>query len=241
MAKTVVITGASSAIGQAIARRLAGPESRAILHGLRNVAACRTLLEDWPGGAEIRAVDLGDREQLAAFCAELRQMDVDILVNAAAHNKPELLLNQDAADIDAMIAVNILALTALCGAVLPRMMVRRQGVIVNLSSVAAARGNRGQAVYAGSKGFVEAFSRSLAAEYGGRGIRVNAVAPGAIDSGKLKELLAYAADEVHDSTVSKGLGTPADVAAAVAFLCSDDARFINGKVIAVDGGFCRGV
>jgi 3-oxoacyl-[acyl-carrier protein] reductase len=241
MAKRIVITGASSAIGQAIARRLANPADRVILHGLRNAQACQPLLKDWGGGAEIRAVDLGDRDQLAAFCAELRQMDVDILVNAAACNIPDLLPNQNAADIDAMIDVNIRALAALCGAVLPRMMVRRRGVIVNLSSVAATRGNRGQAVYAGTKGFAESFTRSLAAEYGGRGIRVNAVAPGAIDSGKLKELLSYAADEVHGSTVTKGLGAPDDVAAAVAFLCSDDARFINGKILAVDGGFCRGV
>lgn len=238
MARTIVITGASSEIGQAIARRLVRPGDRVILQGLRHVEA---LAHSWGGEAEIRSVDLGHRGQLAAFCAELRQTEVDILVNAAACNKPDLLPNLAEPDIDAMIDVNVRALVAICSAVLPAMMVRRRGVIVNLSSVAAARGNRGQSVYAGTKGFVESFTRSLAAEYGGRGIRVNAVAPGAIDGGKLKELLSYAADEVQASTVAKNLGTPEDVAGTVAFLCSDDARFINGRVIAVDGGFCRGV
>lgn len=239
MADNIVITGASSQIGSAIARRLVKAGDCAILHGSRNVEACRAVAMACAGRCEVIGADFRDPGQLAGFCARLKE--VDILVNAAAWTKADLLPNLQEHDIEAMITVNIRALVAICRAVVPGMMARRRGVIVNLSSVAAARGNKGQSIYAGTKGFVESFTRALAAEYGGRGIRVNAVAPGAIDAGSLRELLSYAADEVRTSTVTKRLGTPEDVAAAVAFLSSRDAEFMNGKCLAVDGGFCRGV
>jgi 3-oxoacyl-[acyl-carrier protein] reductase len=144
-------------------------------------------------------------------------------------------------DIAGMIAVNIQSLVSACRAVIPAMMVKRRGIIVNVSSIAAWRGNRGQTVYGGTKGFVESFTRSLAAEFGGRGIRANCVAPGAIDAGSLKELLSYAEDKVKNSTAVNRLGTPEDVAAAVAFLCGPEASFVNGACIHVDGGFLTGV
>ena len=137
--------------------------------------------------------------------------DVDILVNAAAFTRTDLLPNLNDNDIVRMINVNIKALIAVCRAVLPAMMVKRKGVIVNISSVAALRGNRGQSVYAGTKGFMESYTKSLAAEYGGRGIRINSIAPGAIDAGSLKELLSYAEDVVKKSIASNRLGTPEDV------------------------------
>jgi 3-oxoacyl-[acyl-carrier protein] reductase len=140
-----------------------------------------------------------------------------------------------------MLAVNIRALIEVTRAVLLGMMMRKRGVIVNISSIAALRGNRGQSVYAGTKGFMESFTRSLAAEYGRKGIRINAVAPGPIDAGSLKDLLGYAPGEVKEAIAAGRLGTPKDVAAATAFLCSDDAAFINGRIIPVDGGFMRGI
>jgi 3-oxoacyl-[acyl-carrier protein] reductase len=140
-----------------------------------------------------------------------------------------------------MINVNIIALIKICKSVIPAMIVKRKGCIVNISSIAATRGNKGQTVYAGTKGFVESFTRSLTAEYGSRGIRVNCVAPGPIDAGSLKELLTYASEEVNKSVVSNRLGKPEDVASVVAFLCSEKANFINGKCIHVDGGFMKGV
>lgn len=144
-------------------------------------------------------------------------------------------------DLQVMLNANISAVVKLCRAALPSMLARRTGCIVNISSVAANKGNPGQAVYAGTKGFLESFSRSLAAEYGPKGVRVNCVAPGAIDAGSLKELLALAPDELRQNSALRRLGSADDVAAAVAFLCSDDAGFITGRTIAVDGGFSRGV
>ena len=239
MSRNVVITGASSAIGQAIAKRVVVPGDRVVLHCHRNASAWQSF-EGWPAADyEVVVADFSVLEQVDAFCARI--CETDILVNAAAVTKTGLLAQQERAQIDQMLDVNVRALVALCQAVLPGMVARRRGAIVNLSSVAAARGNRGQAVYAGTKGFVEAFTRSLAAEYGARGIRCNAVAPGAIDAGSLRELLAYAGDQVKQATAARRLGTPEDVAAAVAFLCADDAAFVNGKCLAVDGGFSQGV
>jgi NAD(P)-dependent dehydrogenase (short-subunit alcohol dehydrogenase family) len=192
-----------------------------------------------PADYQVVSVDFSRQEQVTDFCAGLGE--TDLLINGAAVTVTGLLPTLEPADIQRMLEVNIHALVAICQAVVPAMLVRRQGTIINLSSVAAGRGNRGQSVYAGTKGFVEAFTRALAAEYGGRGVRCNSVAPGAIDAGSMKELLDYAGDQVQQATAAGRTGTPEDVAAAVAFLCNADANFINGHCLAVDGGFSRGV
>lgn len=237
--RRIVITGASSQIGQAIAAQLASPDAHLILHGFRNGAALAASLQNFAGTYEIMTVDFTRQEELDRFCGALGE--VDVLVNAAACTKTALLPDLADGDIAQMIAVNIIAMTKICRAVLPAMMVRRSGVIVNITSITALRANRGQTVYAGTKGFAEAFTRSLAAEYGSRGIRANCVAPGAIDAGSLKELLSYAGTEVRRSTALGRLGTPDDVAAAVAFLCGPEATFINGATLPVSGGFLSGV
>jgi 3-oxoacyl-[acyl-carrier protein] reductase len=209
------------------------------LHNFKNKEPLLRFREEFGDTCQPVSVDFNDMEQLDRFVQ--KRHDIDILINAAAVTRAELLPVLKESDITRMLNVNILAAVKLCRAVIPGMVSRRRGIIVNISSAAALRGNRGQSVYAGTKGFIESFTRSMAAEYGGRGIRVNAVAPGAIAAGSMKELLAYGEKEVKESVVSNRLGTPGDVAAVVAFLCSENASFINGKSIGVDGGFCRGV
>jgi len=238
MSRNIAITGASSEIGLAICERLIGAADRAVLQCHYHPERLASLAEK-NKNIEMIAADFTQAEELERFCRMIKE--TDLLINAAAVVKTDLLVQAAAKDIADMLTVNIQAVIQTCSAVIPAMVGRRTGCIVNLSSVAAQRGNRGQAVYAGSKGFVEAFTRSLAAEYGGKGVRVNAVAPGPIESGSLKGLLSYASNQVRDSIVSNRLGTPQDVAALVAFLCSDEAAFINGKIYAIDGGFCRGV
>lgn len=241
--KKVVITGASSEIGLAIYNELTDAKTGDyfILQCLTNPVALEPILLQLPEGGrcEICKVDFQDEKALNAFLQRIR--DTDILVNAAAVTVTGTLPQLELEMIHRMIRVNIEALTRLCAAVIPGMAAKRRGCIVNISSITASRGNRGQSVYAGTKGYVESFTRSLAAEYGARGIRVNCVAPGPINSGKLEELLEYAPDEVKKSIVSNRLGEPADVANLVGFLCSEKAAFINGKIIGVDGGFMRGV
>jgi len=239
MTNNIIITGASSEIGLAICREIVKPGDHAVLHYFKNKEPLLRFCEEFGDTCQPVSVDFNDMEQLDRFVQ--KRHNIDILINAAAVTRAELLPVLKNDDVSRMLNVNILAAVKLCRAVIPGMVSRRRGIIVNISSAAALRGNRGQSVYAGTKGFIESFTRSMAAEYGGRGIRVNAVAPGAIAAGSLKELLAYGEKEVKESVVSNRLGTPGDVAAVVAFLCSENASFINGKSIGVDGGFCRGV
>ncbi|MCR5571539.1 MAG: SDR family oxidoreductase [Bacteroidales bacterium] len=230
----IVITGASSDIGLAIARRLSGSGKPLLLH-------CRSHADRFDGlEAEVVRADFADREDLGRFIAKLQ--DVEILVNAAADTQTALLPQLEDADIDRMLAVNITAATLLCKAVIPQMCLKRKGVIVNLSSVTAGRVYRGQSVYGGTKAYIETFTRGLAAEYAKKGLRCNCVAPGSIDSGSLQKLLiSTGSDVVRDVNASAKFGTPEDVAAAVAFLCSEESRYINGAVLHVDGGYWLGL
>jgi 3-oxoacyl-[acyl-carrier protein] reductase len=239
MKRNLVITGASSAIGAAICRRLARPGDTLLLHCFRNEESCRQLAGELDVPCRVVKADFNDPAALEALCRGVA--DADLLVNAAAITGTGLLAHLADDDLHSMVTANIVAPVQLCRAVVPGMLAKRKGCIVNISSVAASRGNPGQAVYAGTKGFMEAFTRSLAAEYGPKGIRANCVAPGAIGTGSLKELLALAPDEVRQSSALRRLGSADDVAAAVAFLCGDEAGFISGRTIAVDGGFSRGV
>jgi len=230
----IVITGASSDIGLAIARRLSGTGKPLLLQ-------CRSHADRLAGmDAEVVRADFADREDLGRFIGMLQ--DVEILVNAAADTQTGLLPQLDEADIDRMLAVNITATTLLCRAVIPQMCLRRQGVIVNLSSVTASRVYRGQSVYGGTKAYIETFSRGIATEYAQKGIRCNCVAPGSIESGSLQKLIiSTGSDIVRDVNASAKFGTPDDVAAAVAFLCSGESRYINGAVLHVDGGYWLGL
>ncbi len=239
MNRNIVITGASSAIGAAICRKIVRPGDTALLHCFRNDASCRQLAEELGADCTIIPADYAEPSALDRLCRAAN--DCDILINCAAITKTGLLVQMPDHDLLSMLDANITALVKLCRAVVPGMLLKRKGCIINISSVAATRGNPGQAVYAGTKGFMEAFTRSLAAEYGPKGVRANCVAPGAIEAGSLKELLALAPDEVRQNSALRRLGSADDVAAAVAFLCSDEAGFISGRTIAVDGGFSRGV
>lgn len=239
MSRNIVVTGASSDIGLAVCEKIISGDDVSILQCFHNLEKCRFIVDKWGDACEIIPVDFTRQNELNGFCEKLK--GVDILVNSAGLMVPDLLVNLTDEQIDRMISVNILALVKICRAAIHGMMLRRSGIIVNISSISAQRGNRGQTVYSGTKGFMESFTRSLVAEYGSRGVRINCVAPGPIEAGKLKNLVDYAGEEVKNSVVSPRLGRPGDVAAAVAFLCSNEAEFINGRILSVDGGFCKGV
>lgn len=232
----IVITGASSGIGLAIAKRLASLGKPMILQYRKNVEQLSDAVPD----ATLVKVDFSDLKAVEDFAASLD--DVEILVNAAAVTETGLLPTLETESIEKMISVNILATTLLCRAVLPRMCLKRKGVIVNISSVTAQKVFRGQSVYGGTKAYIETLSKGIAAECSKKGVRCNCVAPGSILSGTMEKLvISTAGTDLKGINASNRFGTPDDVAAAVEFLCSDNSNYINGAVLAVNGGFWLGI
>ncbi|HDG97213.1 MAG: short chain dehydrogenase [Deltaproteobacteria bacterium] len=238
MSRIIIITGASSELGVAISKALARPDDILVLHYNSNSGPLEAM-KDLCRQVILVQADFSTPDGINLFCSKIK--DADILVNAAASTITGLLPTLREESIERMLNVNIMATVKVTRRVLPSMVAKRKGCIVNISSVAATRGNRGQTVYAGTKGFLNAFTRSLAAEFGAKGVRVNCVAPGPIDTGSLRRLKAYANRELLASVSVNRLGSVEEVAAAVRFIVSDEAAFINGQVLHIDGGFMMGV
>jgi 3-oxoacyl-[acyl-carrier protein] reductase len=237
--RIALVTGASRGIGKAIATTLAA-------RGAHVVAAARAenarpVAEEIiaaGGTAEHIALDVtepGANE--AAVSAVLQQHGrIDILVNNAGIAKDQLMLRMKRDDWDAVLGTNLSAAFVLTQAVLKPMLKQRGGRIVNISSVVGQGGNAGQANYAASKAGIIGFSKAVALEVASRGITVNVVAPGLIDTDMTRAITESAHEEWASKIPLKRLGSPADVAAAVCFLASDEASYITGQVLAVNGG-----
>lgn len=237
--RTALVTGASRGIGRAIAMRLAAQGAHVVAaargdHANATVDAIRQA----GGSADAASVDVADAAQIDAFVADAlaRHGRIDILVNNAGITRDQLMLRLKREDWDAVIATNLTAAYALTQAVLKPMIRQKQGRIVCISSVVGQAGNAGQANYAASKAGLIGFAKAVALEVASRNITVNVVAPGMIETDMTRALTETARDEWAAKIPLRRLGTPDDVAAAVCFLASDEAAYITGQVLAVNGG-----
>ncbi len=241
--QVALITGAGRAgkgIGRAIALRLAGEGAKIVIVDYVAEAAEAVAKEVEQMGGEALALqanvaDASDVERMVQAAVD-RFSKIDILINNAGITRDNLLVRMSEAEWDAVLDTNLKGVFNCTKAVAKLMMRQRTGKIVNMSSVMGIVGNVGQANYSASKGGVIAFTKSVAKELGSRGINVNAVAPGFIQTAMTEEMPEDARKGIEDRIPLRRLGTPEDVAEVVLFLCSDASSYITGQVIAVDGG-----
>jgi 3-oxoacyl-[acyl-carrier protein] reductase len=237
--RVALVTGASRGIGRAIARRLA-TQGALVVAAARGQNAQPVVDEIVSAGGQADAASL---DVTAAGAADGAVKDVlerhgkiDILVNNAGITKDQLMLRMKREDWDVVLATNLTGAFALTQAALKPMIRQRSGRIVSISSVVGQSGNPGQANYAASKAGLIGFSKSVALEVASRGITVNVVAPGLIETDMTQAIAEDVRADWGTRIPLRRLGTPEDVAAAVCFLASDEASYITGQVVAVNGG-----
>ncbi len=230
--KTALVTGGSRGIGRAIALEL-GRAGANVVVGYRTGREEAEAVASEIGGRAVEA-DVGDPESAKALVEGAG--DLDILVNNAGLTRDGLLARMSDEDWRTVIDTNLSSVFYTCRAAARPMMKRRVGAIVNVSSIVGVHGNFGQTNYAASKAGIIGFTKSLARELGSRNVRANVVAPGYVKT-QLTDVLPEEATAMMLTNTPLGrLGDPEDVAGAVRFLCSDDAKFVTGAVLLVDGG-----
>jgi 3-oxoacyl-[acyl-carrier protein] reductase len=234
--KVALVTGGSRGIGAAVARELGAAGARVAVNYRSSADAAKQIAEEI-GGIAVEG-DVADPTAAGALVEQVEEAlgDLDCLVNNAGVTRDGLIARMSDDDWDAVLETNLRGTFNTCRAVSRKMLRRRAGSIVNLTSVVGIHGNPGQANYAASKAGIIGLTKALARELGARGVRVNAVAPGYIDTELTGVLPEEARNAILGSTPLGRLGEPEDVARAVRFLCSDESAFVTGAVLLVDGG-----
>ena len=238
--RTALVTGASRGIGRACAVALASAGYRVVLaaRSIDNLNETAKAIQEKGGESFTIEMDLSNRESIAdGFSKTTKEFErVDVLVNNAGITKDGLAVRMKPDDWNIVLQTNLSGAFFAIQQVLPGMMRERWGRIVNISSVVGETGNAGQANYVASKAGLIGLTKSLAQEMGSRNITVNAVAPGFIETDMTKGLTPDLRQKMVDQTPLRRMGSPEDIANAVKFLVSDEASFITGHVLDVNGG-----
>lgn len=243
--KTALVTGASRGIGRAIAERFGQEGAKvAVIYNRSKEPADAVAQAIQAAGSEAIVLqhDVSNVDGAAEIVAQVAEQwgKLDILVNSAGIIRDRLFLQMSPEDWQSVIETNLNGTFYFCKAAGKEMMGKRSGSIINISSVAAQHSNKGQSNYAASKAGIEALTRTLAAELAGRKVRVNAIAPGFIETDMTETVRTMAGDAIQKAIPLKRYGQPVDIANVAVFLASDQSGYITGQVLTVDGGLSLG-
>lgn len=235
--KTALITGASGGIGSAIAKNLSQQGAHVVLHGTR-AGRLEELESEIGSNVSVVTANLSDRDAVDGLVAEAAKATgaIDILVNNAGITRDNLFMRMKDEEWDDVLEVNLTSSMLLCRSAIRAMMKARWGRIISISSIVGVTGNPGQTNYAASKAGMIGFSKSLAAEVASRGITVNIVAPGFIETPMTDELADEQKQKLLANVPAGRLGSSQEVAAAVSFLASEEAAYMTGSTLHVNGG-----